>query len=104
MSLDQFREKVQAYRRAAGQSQKQIAYEIGLNPHVLSHKLNASDGMCLNHPEVKRIIKVLAHWQVLISRQEVLDMLHLMKMPPHAFSTDEWKTPPLSYLQSEAEV
>ncbi len=104
MSLDKFREKVQIYRRAAGLSQKEIAREMGLNPHVLSHKLNASDGMCLNHPEVKKIIKLLAHWQAIISRREVFDMLHLMRMTPHAFSTDEWKSPPLSQLDAEAEV
>jgi hypothetical protein len=104
MSLDEFREKLQSYRRAAGQSQKQIAREIGLNPHVLSHKLNATDGMCLNHPEVKKIIKVLVQWQAVISREEVFYLLRLMKMTPKAFTMDEWQLPPLRDLESDGEA
>lgn len=104
MSLEHFRLKTQRYARFAGRTQKQIAHEIGLHQCVLSHKLNATDGMVLNHLDVKRIIKTLALWHAIMTQRDAVELLALMRLPRNAFSTDEWEIPPLSQLTGEEAV
>lgn len=101
MSLDTFRSKVQQYARFAGRTQKQIAHAIGLHHCVLSHKLNATDGMLLNHLDIKQIIRTLAHWQAIMTQQQAVDLLENMQLRRSMFSTDEWCVPPLSQLERE---
>lgn len=101
MSAEEFRTKVQAYRRAAGITQKAIAHEMGLTPTVLSHKLNESDGLRLTHPEIKMMIKLLARWGAIAAQSEAVDLLAAMKLKFNAFSADEWAQPPLNALDAD---
>ena len=104
MSLDEFRARVQAYRRAIGITQQQIARELGLNPTVLSHKLHATDGMRLTHQEVKAIVRLLAARQAIIRCSQVVDLLDLMDLKPSLFDEGEWASPPLNALEPDARV
>ncbi|MBX3085307.1 MAG: tetratricopeptide repeat protein [Anaerolineae bacterium] len=100
----EFRTKIQEYRRAAGIPQKQLARELGLNPTVLSHKLNNSDDMRLTHQEVKRIVLLLAQWQAIGSRAEAEQLLQLMQLKPTAFTEQEWQSPPLVALDAGSPI
>jgi predicted ATPase/tetratricopeptide (TPR) repeat protein len=99
MSLDEFRAKVQAYRRAAGITQKQIAHALGLNPTVLSHKMHETDGMRLTPVEVKAIVKLLAGWQAISHQAEAVELLGMMRLKATAFSDFEWNSKPLHQLE-----
>ncbi len=94
-----FRNQVKAYRRDAGIPQKQLAHALGLNPSVLSHKLNESDGMRLTHPEIKKIVKLLATWQAITTRQQAAELLESANLKISTFSAEEWVQPPLKGLE-----
>jgi predicted ATPase len=98
MDLAAFREAVNGYRRPTGHSQQEMSAELGLHPDVLSHKLRGSDGALLQHPEVRGIVRVLAAWQALTTREQALHLLALMDLGPNIFSSDEWHAPPLASL------
>lgn len=101
MSLDEFRAKLGQYRRALGVTQKQLAHELGLNPTVLSHKLNETDDMRLTYLEAKAIVKLLARWQAISRRSQAVELLGLMNLKPNAFTDAEWASPPLSSLEAD---
>lgn len=94
-----FRNQVQAYRRDVGITQKQLAHALGLNPSVLSHKLNESDGMRLTHPEIKQIVKLLATWQAITTRSQAAALLESASLKSSTFSPEEWAQPPLKGLE-----
>jgi predicted ATPase/Tfp pilus assembly protein PilF/transcriptional regulator with XRE-family HTH domain len=96
---ESFRKQVQTYRRDAGYSQKQLAQVLGLNPSVLSHKLNESDGMRLTHPEIKQIVKALVTWQAIHTRSEAVELLELGGVPKGLITAEEWEQPPLNNLE-----
>ncbi|HYX50758.1 MAG TPA: NB-ARC domain-containing protein, partial [Ktedonobacteraceae bacterium] len=93
-----FSECVQKYIRASGFSQKELADEIGLNPKVLSRKLNHSGKAYLTRLEIHRIILTLAHWRAISTQEEAIRLLELAHMGPNYFSSDEWERPPLNEL------
>ncbi|MEI6045549.1 MAG: tetratricopeptide repeat protein [Chloroflexota bacterium] len=99
MDLDKLREKVSFYRNTAGYSQKALALAIGLNPSVLSSKLNGSVQAKLTHQEVKQIIKTLAGWQAITEQSQAIELLKLAGLKPNVFSEEEWKTAPLVSLE-----
>ncbi|MBX3083564.1 MAG: tetratricopeptide repeat protein [Anaerolineae bacterium] len=99
MSSSVFRDKVKAYLRTAGITQKQLARELGLNTTVLSHKLNATDNMRVTEAETLRVVKLLAQWQAISRRTEAEELLVLMGMEPSAFTADEWTSAPLVSLE-----
>jgi predicted ATPase/Tfp pilus assembly protein PilF len=94
-----FRTQVQSYRRDVGITQKQLAHALGLNPSVLSHKLNESDGMRLTHPEIKQIVKLLATWQAITTCTQAVALLESATLKSSAFSAEEWAQPPLKSLE-----
>lgn len=96
---ESFRTKVQGYRRDAGITQKQLAQTLGLNPSVLSHKLNETDGMRLTHPEIKQIVKALAKWQAITTRTQAAELLEFANLKATVFTTEEWAQPPLNGLE-----
>ncbi len=96
-----FSDSVQTYLRTSGYSQKQLADVLGLHPKVLSRKLHGSGNARLTHLEVRHIITTLARWQAITTRDEALQLLELAQMEPTSFSTDEWRTPPLSTLATK---
>lgn len=100
MPRDAFRAKIKQYLRAAGLTQKQLARELGLNATVLSHKLNETDQMRLNHPEIKGIVRLLAQWQAITTRDEAEDLLRLAELRPTIFTDEEWAVYPLSALEA----
>ncbi len=93
-----FGEIVQDYLRASGYLQKQLADELGLHPKVLSRKLNGTADAHLTQQEVWLVIKILAGWCAITTREEALHLLKLAQMDPATTSPEEWQSPPLSYL------
>ena len=96
-----FSESVQGYLRSNGHSQKELAGAIGLHPKVLSRKLNGNGNAYLTHLEVQSIVKTLAGWQVITTRDDVLHLLAEAEVEATIFSDDEWQTPPLSTLTTK---
>src|SRR5947208_6691420 len=96
-----FSDSVQTYLRTSGYPQKELAGELGLNPKVLSRKLNGSGNAHLTLLEVKRIIITLVHWHALTAQEEALHLLELAEVGPTIFSDDEWQAPPLSTLAAK---
>ena len=93
-----FSDRVQEHLRAGGYSQKELADDLGLHPKVLSRKLHGSGNSHLTHLEIQHIITTLAHWHVITTREEALDLLELAQLGPTIFSDDKWQSPPLSTL------
>jgi WD40 repeat protein len=90
------------YLRQGGYSQKQLAYQLSLHPTLLSNKLNEHNYSNLAYPEVKQIVKILAKWKVLTTRQEALALLSEMGLGSSSFSPSEWATSPLNLLLEAA--
>lgn len=106
-SLELFGEKIKKYCRLCGKSQKMLAGELGLHPTVLSHKLSnqagttySSNNRILTYAEIKTIIRTLATWQAITTDAEAQELLELSDCQP--FTTEEWRTPPLSQLETVA--
>jgi predicted ATPase len=98
--LDQFRDRVLAARHKADRKQKELAAALGFDEQVLSRKLNGTGRERLMTADILSIIKVLAEWRAITTRTEALDLLSLMDLPVASFSTEEWKSSPLSDLTS----
>src|SRR4029077_912239 len=81
-----------------------LARLIGLHPHVLSHKLHATDGSRLTHVEIKGILRTLASWQSFTTMADVVDLLALMDLGPGAFSAIEWTLPPFQSLSGDGSL
>lgn len=96
--LEAFVEAVRECRRRAGRSQQQLARMIGLNPHVLSHKLHGSDGSTLSTPEVVAIVTALAGWGGIGSKAEARALLALMGVPPGVITAERWEAAPFAVL------
>src|SRR5215469_14092051 len=101
MDVRAFSGRVQEYLRASGYSQKNLAYELGLNSKVLSRKLHGSENAYLTQMEVKCIIITLVRWRVITTQDEVLQLLELAQMQPGSISTGEWQSPPLDQLAAK---
>ena len=93
-----FSECVQDYIRESGYAQKELANEIGLNPKVLSRKLNHSGNAYLTHLEIQQIIITLARWRAISTQDEAIHLLELAQMGPNYFSSEDWQRPPLNHL------
>jgi hypothetical protein len=96
--LEQFRKKIQEYRRPTGKSQKDLAQAVGLHPNVLSNKLNASGSTLLTYPEIKRIIFVLVEWGAIREKAEVIELLSIIGRDAGIFTPEEWLNPPFDQL------
>src|SRR6476660_1287306 len=99
MLQEEFRARINAYRRPTGVPQTALASELGLHPNVLSHKLNGISGSRLTHQEVRQIIKALAAWEAISSRAEAEELLALMDLKPGTFTSQDWNSPPLNRLE-----
>jgi predicted ATPase/tetratricopeptide (TPR) repeat protein len=98
MKIDDFKGKIQKYCQWAGFSQKNLAGAVGLNPQVLSRKLNGIRHSNLTQLEVKQIIKTLAGWQAITRRDQAVELLELVDLSATIFTREEWQTPPLNGL------
>ncbi|HZU66317.1 MAG TPA: NB-ARC domain-containing protein [Ktedonobacteraceae bacterium] len=96
-----FAGRVQGYLRQGGFSQKNLAQELGLNHKVLNRKLHGTTKAYLTKQEVKKVILILAKWQAIATREEALELLHLVGAEPNIFSESEWRSHPLSELTTE---
>jgi non-specific serine/threonine protein kinase len=99
MSLSAFGEKVKAYLKTAGYSQKMLARAMGLDPSLLSHKLNNSGRSALTHLQIREIIKILADYEIITYQREVLELLDMALCPN--FPQDAWRQAPLNKLEFE---
>jgi transcriptional regulator with XRE-family HTH domain len=102
MSHPAFSEKVKAYLKAAGYSQKVLANALGLDQTLLNHKLNGTGRTLLTHPEVREIIKQLAGLEAISRQGEALELLALADCPN--FPQEAWKLAPLNKLESANEL
>jgi predicted ATPase len=100
MNIGAFRAYLRGQLRNSGYLQEQLADAINLHPKVLSRKLNGSGEAHLTHLEVKSILKALIDWHVITTQDEALHLLELAGLGPAAFSTEEWRRPPLSTLEA----
>jgi len=98
MNTSAFSECVQEYLRESGYSQKELADEIGLNPKVLSRKLNHSGKAHLTHLEIHRIVITLARWRAIATQDEAIHLLELAHLGQNYFTPEEWQQPPLNQL------
>lgn len=98
MQIAEFREKIQKYCQWGGVSQKSLAVAIGLNPQVLSRKLNGIRNANLTRLEVKQIIKTLAEWQLITTQAQAAELLRFMDLANSIFNPVEWRQPPLAGL------
>jgi len=98
-NLALFREKVAAARRPTGRLQKELADTLGIDAHVLSRKLYGAKQAFPTHAEVKQIIKTLAAWDAITTRDEAIELLSLMGLRVESFSEQEWNAPPLNRLE-----
>jgi predicted ATPase len=95
-----FRTAVRTACRGAGRTQQQLARAIGLHPHVLSHKLNGKDA-ALTSRDAVAIAGTLAEWGAFTSRSQVIELLGLLELPPHAVPAEAWNSEPLARLHAE---
>jgi len=98
-NLDLFRKKVAVARRQTGRLQKELADALGIDAQVLSRKLHGAKQTFPTHAEVRQIIKVLAAWEAITTRDEAIELLTLMGLRAESFSDQEWNTPPLKRLE-----
>lgn len=99
--MPEFRLQVKRMLRQAGCTQKQLAYAIGFNYSVLSHKLAGTGRCVLTRGDIKQIIKALITLDVIWFREEVNDLLKIANCP--GFTPSEWSTEPLKSLAESYE-
>ena len=92
---------VLAYLRKSGHTQKELASAIGIHHQVLNRKFHKTEKSRFNQDEMKQILRTLASWRVITTREEALELLELAEMLPGSFSKDEWNTPPLKNLEQK---
>jgi predicted ATPase len=76
---------------------------MGLNPYVLSHKLNENDAV-LTAPDAVAVITALAEWGAITERAEARRMLALLDLPEHAVPESAWASGPLARLGADAPI
>jgi len=101
MDVKPFCAALQKYLHESGYLQKELARAIGVHPKVLSRKLNGNASASLSHVELQSIIKALANWHAITTREEAHRLLELAGAEPTIFRDDEWQTPPLSTLATQ---
>lgn len=97
-ALTHFREQVTLARRQAGYLQKDLASALGLDSETLSRKLHGRHQALLTLQDVRQIIRTLATWQAITSREQVLELLELLHLSGETFAPEEWQRVPLSRL------
>jgi len=90
--------------RMAGYFQQDLANALGLHPKVLSRKMGSNQDAYLTDQEVRSIIKQLAEWQAITSRDEALQLLALAQVEPRILSAKDWQTVPLSQLVGRGDL
>ena len=106
-NVEQFRQKVTEYRTQAtpygkGKSvkQKELAEAIHLNENDLSRSLNGQRSFSQN--EVRSIIRALADWGAITTRQQVEELITLMDCAD--FSPAQWGAAPLDQLEDKPKI
>jgi predicted ATPase len=93
-----FRGVLHEYLRKSGHYQNELASTIGLHPKVLSRKVRSYGDAFLSHEDLQAIIKILAEWHTITTREEAYHLLELAGAKPTIFDDDQWQKPPLSKL------
>ena len=101
MGLLEFRGLLKRILQQGGYSQQQLARALGIHPTLLSNKLVGVRKGRLNNPEIKQIIKTLAEWELIFTRQEVLQLLAEVDLTAQLFNAKEWASLPLSNLTGD---
>jgi predicted ATPase len=99
MIVEAFGKRIQAYLRASGYSQKELAAALGMHYKVLSRKFHESANAHFSHREVHDLILILVNWQAITSEEEVHNLFVEAQIDPSAiFRATEWQEPPLTML------
>jgi predicted ATPase/transcriptional regulator with XRE-family HTH domain len=101
LGLLEFRGLLKRILQQGGYSQQQLARALGIHPTLLSNKLVGVRKGRLNNPEIKHIIKILAEWELIFTRQEVLQLLAEVDLTAQLFNAKEWASPPLNNLTGD---
>lgn len=102
MLIEIFGKRIQAFLRACGYTQKQLANELGMHHKVLSRKLNGTTQAYFTHLEIRALILVLVKWQVITRQEEILALLSETEIDASAiFRPTAWHEPPLNGLGSD---
>jgi len=101
LGLLEFRGLLKRILQQGGYSQQQLARALGIHPTLLSNKLVGVRKGRLNNPEIKQIIKTLAEWELIFTRQEVLQLLAEVDLTAQLFNAKEWASLPLSNLTGD---
>src|ERR1700687_4789883 len=96
--VEGFSAAIQQHLRASGYKQQELAKALNLHPKVLSRKFHKTGNAHFTHLEIRRLIIILARWQVITTRDNVLQLLELAQVDATILSTNDWQTPPLNTL------
>jgi DNA transposition AAA+ family ATPase len=94
-----FYQELKRVIKFSGITQKELARQIGLNPGVLSSKINDYGNYRLTVPEIKQIIRVLTEKYALNRREEVIELLRLAGIRASVFQATEWDSYPFNQLE-----
>ncbi|HEX7734361.1 MAG TPA: tetratricopeptide repeat protein [Ktedonobacteraceae bacterium] len=99
MIVEVFGKRIQAYLRASGYQQKELATALGVHYKVLSRKLHGTDSSYFTHREIHDVILQLIDWQALTKREDLLDLFAEAEIDPATiFRASEWQEAPLKTL------
>ena len=82
-----FGERVQEYLHGSGYSQQNLAGVLGLHAGVLNRKLRGSGQSHITQLEVGRIIKTLAQWNIITTRDEAFHGIPMATPRPSTLSS-----------------
>ena len=99
MLVEIFGKRIQAYLRASGYKQNELADAIGIHPKVLSRKLNGTTNASFHYDEIHRLILVLVERQVFTRHEDLFSLFAEAQIDPASiFLASEWQESPLNTL------
>jgi predicted ATPase/Tfp pilus assembly protein PilF len=99
VGLEEFRLKVESYYKNIGQTQKNLALQLGFDRRQFAEKLKGRRYSPFTPTQIKEIIKVLAEWEAITSREQAVELLALSNLTETSFKAEEWLKPPLTRLE-----
>jgi predicted ATPase len=94
--LEHFRLKLREYRLLVNRNQGDLAAYLDLDYSELSNRLHAHKNARLSHDNVRTLVRALAEWGAIATREQAEELLDLM-LCPH-FDRADWQARPLSKL------
>lgn len=103
MIVEVFGKRIQAYLRASGYTQKQLAAAIGIHNKVLSRKLHNTENAYFSQRDIHDLILVLINWRAITKREDLLKLFAEAEIDSSAiFHASEWQESPLQTLAQQS--